>query len=307
MPLQSTLVREPAALADQPELSVLGASREARLEAIVAEGLPTLPNYLFELSARLKSDPVDLKRVATLIAADPCLSAQVLRTCNTLPFAKPILCIENAVERAGIDRLRGMVLTVPLLQMPRGRGRGEIERLLLSYWQHSPWTALLSERLAQWTGYQDPDKAYLAGLLHDIGKVPLMLEGIFVEDGGEQGYHHVEIGRLLATAWNYPPELTEVLELHHRPRQALLDPALTGIVAMADQYGERCGLGLAVGEPRLSRPTAREAVELLHDCLPGISPDQATRVAESLENNLLSMLLVLGERLSFGCMPRKRP
>jgi putative nucleotidyltransferase with HDIG domain len=269
--------------------------------------LPTLPGYVFELDARLKADPADLKSVAWLIGTDPCLSAQVLRICHAMPFAKPVLHIDGAVALAGAARLRAMALTSPLLHIPETAGSTkQTQRLLNAFWQHSPWTALLSERLAEWIGYPDPEKAYVAGLLHDIGKVPLMMEGVFAEDGGEEGNHHIEIGRLLAAAWNYPPELMEVLEFHHSPRQARQDAALTGIVAVADQYGERCGLGLDWGEPRLSRPVTASVVELLHDCLPTLSQDDTARVAEALERNLQAMLLALGRRLAACTALRKR-
>jgi putative nucleotidyltransferase with HDIG domain len=313
MSRQDTLVREPAApqggRAFSFSRSVPGSlPSEDQLEEIVAEGLPTLPSYVFELDARLKAEPFDLKGVSWLIGADPCLAAQVLRICHAMPFAKPALRIEEMVAMAGKDRLQALVLTSPLLRSPEtpGRSASQTQRMLQSFWQHSPWTALLSKRLAGWIGYPDAEKAYVAGLLHDIGKVPLMLYGVFAERQEEEGNHHAAIGRLLAEAWNYPPELIEVLALHHCPRQALVDPTLTGIVAAADQYGDRCGLGFDSEEPRLSRPVTAEVVALLHDCLPGLSGENAVRVAGDLENHLLAMLLALGERLSNGSIQRQR-
>src|ERR1022692_3193940 len=300
MSMLGTLVREPVAPQGGRALSfsrsVPGSlPSEDQLEEIVAEGLPTLPSYVFELDARLKAEPFDVKGVSWLIGADPCLAAQVLRICHAMPFAKPALRMEGVVAMAGKSRLQALALTSPLLRFPEtpGRSASQTQRMLHSFWQHSSWTALLSERLAGWTGYPDPEKAYVAGLLHDIGKVPLMMEGVFAEYGAEQGDHHIEIGRLLAAAWNYPPELIEVLAFHRRPRQARLDAALTGIVAVADQYSERCGLGLDLGEPRLSRLATAEVVELLQDCLPDLSREDSGRVAELLENNQLGMLLAL--------------
>src|ERR1017187_4149741 len=115
MSTQGTLVREPAALTDRREFSIpRTVPSDHRLEEIVTEGLPTLPSYVFELDARLKADPVDVKSVAWLIGADPCLSAQVLRICHAMPFAKPVLRIERAVAMAGEERLRALALTSPL-------------------------------------------------------------------------------------------------------------------------------------------------------------------------------------------------
>jgi putative nucleotidyltransferase with HDIG domain len=278
-----------------------------QLEEIVAEGLPTLPGYVFELDARLKAEPLDLPGIAWVIGADPCLTAQVLRICHAMPFAKPVLHIEGTVRMAGTERLRAMALTNPLLLAPESPGSAsQTQRLLHSFWQHSPWIALLSERLAEWTGYPNPEKAYVAGLLHDIGKVPLMLQGIFADENGTASDHYLLIGRLMAEAWNYPPELIEVLEFHRCPRQAHVDPALTGIVAAADQYGERCGWGFDLEEPRLSRPVTAEVEHLLHDCLPQLSGADSRRVAGNLENSFLPMLLALGQRLASCAVQRKR-
>jgi putative nucleotidyltransferase with HDIG domain len=308
-----TLVREPVAPQGGRALSfsrsVPGSlPSEDQLEEIVAEGLPTLPSYVFELDARLKAEPFDVKGVSWLIGADPCLAAQVLRICHAMPFAKPALRMEGVVAMAGKSRLQALALTSPLLRFPEtpGRSASQTQRMLHSFWQHSSWTALLSERLAGWTGYPDPEKAYVAGLLHDIGKVPLMVQGVFADGNEEESDHHAEIGRLLAEAWNYPPELIEAVALHHCPRQAHVDPTLTGIVAAADQYGGRCGLGFDLQEPRLSKPVMAEVVALLHACLPGLSGDNAVRVAEDLENHLLAMLVALGQRLFNGSIQRQR-
>jgi putative nucleotidyltransferase with HDIG domain len=309
MSKQGTLLREPTAPTDGREIAIpFAIPSENQLEEIVAEGLPTLPSYIFELTALLKAVPLDFKGVCWLIGADPCLSAQVLRICHALPFAKPVLHIEDAVQTAGPERLRAMALTSPLLLTPESPGRtaSQTQRLLHSFWQHSPWIGLLSERLAEWTGYPDPEKAYVAGLLHDIGKVPLMLQGVFAEEDGAESSHHGAIGRMLAEAWNYPPELIETLEFHHGPRQARVDPALTGIVAAADQYGERCGLGFDLEEPRLSRPASAEVVELLHHCLPLLSRKEVRHVTGNLEDSFLAMLQALGQRLTKVSIQRKR-
>jgi putative nucleotidyltransferase with HDIG domain len=305
---QSTLVGERAAPADWRKLAAPRAIPSGdQLEEIVEEGLPTLPGYIFELNARLKANLVDLDDIAWLIATDPCLSAQVLRICHAMPFAKPVLHIPKAVAMIGPARLRALVLTSPLLPTPEPMGRRQTQRLGHSFWQHSPWTALLSERLAEWTGYPDPNKAYVAGLLHDIGKVPLVLQGIFTEGKVDESSHHAEIGRLLAEAWNYPSELVEALAFHHCPRQAHVDPALTGIVAAADQYGERCGLGFDLEKPRLSRPETAEVVAIVQECLPRLSRQVVTQVAANLENSFLAMLRALGQRLTQGSSQSPTP
>src|SRR5579863_8972818 len=113
MAMEGTLVREPQA----PELAIPAAAPslcEARLDEIISEGLPTLPSYVFELDARLKATPVVWSDIAWLIGADPCLAAQVLRVCHTMPFATPVLSIGAAIAIAGETRLRAIALTCPM-------------------------------------------------------------------------------------------------------------------------------------------------------------------------------------------------
>src|SRR5437763_1991350 len=84
----------------------------------LAEALPTLPHYVFDLNQMLDATPIDLKRVAQLIRMDPSLVAQVMRICHTMPYAEPMLNIEAAVEAAGPDRIRALAMTCKLVETP---------------------------------------------------------------------------------------------------------------------------------------------------------------------------------------------
>ena len=256
---------------------------EARPEAphaSIAEGLPALPAYIFELNALLNASPVDLKLVAQLIRTDPSLAAQVLRMCHSMPYAAPVTRIEEAVVLVGVERLQALALTCLLI------GSQPAVQAMQSFWQHSLFTAVLSERLAEWMGYPDPEKAYLAGLLHDIGELALLA------GAGGKGQAR-EIGVMIAVAWNYPADLAEILECHRHPDEARIDPALAGIVAFAEEFGERCGLGLAQSEPRFHPPSSLETAELLGQCLPGLDAAEARILAAAVESELSTMLVSL--------------
>jgi HD-like signal output (HDOD) protein len=142
--------------------------------SILNEGLPTLPTYVFELNTLLSSASVDLKRVGKVIRNDPSLSAQVLRLCNSALFSlrRRVLSIEEAAILMGSERLRTLVLTCSIMeftgrQLPRGK--------VQAFWQHSFMSGMLSERVAKWIEYSEREQAYLGGLLHDIGALPLLV------------------------------------------------------------------------------------------------------------------------------------
>src|SRR6267142_5434702 len=158
--------------------------RKQRLLYVLSKGLPTLPNYVLDLNALLSSQSVDLKKVGAVIRTDPSLSAQVLRLCNSALFGlrRRVISIEQAAVMLGTERLRTLVLTCSLMQFAGKRLSNE---QLASFWQHSFLSALLSERIARQVDYFEKEQAYLGGLLHDIGQLPLWI--LVLE---EEAKHH---------------------------------------------------------------------------------------------------------------------
>jgi putative nucleotidyltransferase with HDIG domain len=226
--------------------------RKKRLLDILSHGLPTLPQYVLDLNALLSSPSVDLKKVAKVLRTDPSLSVQVLRLCNSALFGlrRRVLSIEQAAILIGTERLRTLVLTCSLMQFAGKRLPAE---RLVAFWQHSFMAALLSERIASQVDYFEKEQAYLGGLLHDIGQLPLWI--LFLEEEAKQrslpasgwcddpplerdyfGMDHCKVGRWMAVAWNFMPSFIDVFEHHHSPENAQHDPYLVGIVAAADQF-----------------------------------------------------------------------
>src|ERR1700724_3746945 len=226
--------------------------RKKRLLAVISKGLPTLPNYVLDLNALLSSASVDLKKVGSVIRTDPSLSAQVLRLCNSALFGlrRRVLSIEQAAVLLGTERLRTLVLTCSLMQFA---GKTLTSAQLMSFWQHSFLCALLSERIARQVDYFEKEQAYLGGLLHDIGQLPLWT--VAIEDEAKNrpppppawpdnlpverdyfGMDHCKVGRSMAVAWDFMPSFIDVFENHHHPDRAQHDPYLVGIVAAADRF-----------------------------------------------------------------------
>ena len=280
--------------------------RKSRLLAALSDGLPTLPGYVFELNGLLGTSPVDLKRVSKVIRTDPSLTAQVIRLCNSalLNAQQPVLEIEEAVLLLGTERLRTLVLTCSLLE---SAGQRLSVGYVQSFYQHSFLTALLSERIAQWTDYPRPEVAYLAGLLHDIGMLPLLMIGSGegtnwydpVLEGSDEsveversrfGMDHCEVGRWIGISWNFPLEFIEVFEHHHKPREAAHDPHLLGMVAAADQFCQKRGIVLGGEPPPLGVKQEAQSDDLLRSCLPTLSTEERARLAELLETESLHLI-----------------
>ena len=201
-------------------------NRKMMLMAALSEGLPTLPAYVFELNSLLLANRVNLKRVGEIIRTDPSLTAQVLRLCNSafLSLRSRVNTIEHAMALVGTERLRTMVLTCSLVEYV---GRRVASADIQSFWQHSFLTAALGERLARGISYFQPEQAYLSGLLHDIGVLPLLMltsgepqraGNMAICDWGESmelerqhfGTDHCEVGSWIAVSWNFST-LVEVM------------------------------------------------------------------------------------------------
>jgi HD-like signal output (HDOD) protein len=279
--------------------------------SILTEGLPTLPSYVFELNTLLSSSSVDLKRVGKVIRNDPSLSAQVLRLCNSALFGlrRRVLSIEEAAILVGSERLRTLVLTCSIMEFTgRQLPRGEVQ----TYWAHSFLSGMLSERIARWMEYSEREQAYLGGLLHDIGALPLLV--VASEEGGMQGeskngpwggsldsekvyfgMNHCEVGRWIGQSWNFFPSFIDVFENHHHPQRSLRDPHLVGIIAAADHFCESHSLDpVTEGETMELEETGPSFEdEFLKLCLPRLDAKERSELTEMLENEYLHLLPVI--------------
>ncbi|MDR3675858.1 MAG: HDOD domain-containing protein [Acidobacteriota bacterium] len=284
-------------------------SRKLALMSALSDGLPTLPAYVFQLNSLLAATPVNLKRVAEVIRTDPSLAAQVLRLCNSafMGFRDRVNKIEHAVMLVGTERLRTMVLTCSLVEYVGHRVASEDVQ---SFWQHCFLTAALSERLARGISYSHPEEAYLAGLLHDIGALPLLVvnsaelsnpESVASCGWGESielerkrfGMDHCEVGHWIGISWNFSPTLLEVMVRHHNPLQAIEDPQLVGVVAAADQFCVRRGIVLGAEPPELTEPTDNQDQGIFLACLPQLKPPEAEKLAEMIETDFLHLIQLM--------------
>lgn len=250
-----------------------------------------MPNHLRHLAALLAANPVDLKQVASMIRADRHLTARLFRWSDAVRTSQQsrVKRVEEAAILVGTERLKNMIFAHYLIWVAGDRiPKRDLER----FWTHALATAALSEPVARAVGYDDAERAYLGGVMHDSGRLPLLMaiasEGhsVFEWNGrddkdslrserGYFGFDHCHVGRGLGIVWNFDPGLTEVLECHHEPEKARFDPELVGIVAAADHFldlgSASAGLSPFVIDdvyrscfPRLSDDELEEMVSLLN-------------------------------------------
>ncbi|HUN60828.1 MAG TPA: HDOD domain-containing protein [Candidatus Sulfotelmatobacter sp.] len=292
--------------------------RKNRLMGYLHKGLPTLPAYLLDLNALLSSAMVDLKKVGRIIRTDPSLTAQVLRLCNSALFGlrRRVLSIEQAAVLLGTERLRTLVLTCAVMQFA---GKHVPVKSLLGFWEHSFLAALLSERVARFVDYPEKEQAYLGGLLHDIGQLPLWM--LVMEEAHRQrelppdnwpdnipvereffGMDHGKVGRWLAVSWNFMPSFMDVFEHHHHPENAQHDPYLVAIVSAVDQFLQAQALAeletpaqpepaeVLAAPPEPAVIQATEAPAYLAQCFSALSPEEHLEILETLRTEYIHVL-----------------
>ena len=266
-------------------------TRRQQVAKAVCEFTSTLPDHISQLDSLLSASAVDLARVTRTISCDSDFAGLLLSLASTELFnARSCgVTIPQAVVLFGSERLRALVLACAFLKYA-GRGLSHAERHQL--WQHSFLTAALSERTARQVGYPESGQAYLAGLLHDIGKLPLLfvtrqgksVGSVIPQDWQDSlsaerncfGADHCEVGRVIAAAWNLAPCLIDAIEHHHSPSCAKHDAGLAEVVAAADRYADLLSPVTveAVGNAPTRKAEAMDA--LLRICVPNLPADDAT-------------------------------
>ena len=231
-----------------------------RLKALVGglQSLPSLPDLYLELIEVMRTPDASLRDAARVISRDPGMSAKVLQMVNSAFFGLPrhVGSVDQAVVLLGLDNVRGLVLSAKVFSQFDGR-HSALD--IAAMWQHSAQVGALARRIArdlELDGKQT-DHAYMAGLLHDIGKLTLyanashaarMVEamvrsGVYDEPQAEQelfGCSHADVGAYLLGLWGLPGAIVEAVALHHDPlRGARHEPGPLTAVYAADLLLDR--------------------------------------------------------------------
>ena len=224
---------------------------EIRPKIQALDGLPTVPAIIQPLAQMLQqpSEQLDLDKVLELISHDSTIAAQCLRMANSPLFGRRNTeTVRSAVLALGLKRVQAILLGCSLNRMvPSDRWALDP----VTFWRHSLGCALVTTRLAKLIGYPDPGKAYLAGLLHDLGIVVNTVaftkqfreciekahqEHVPVDRIEERhlGFTHCQSGRILAEQWKFSADLVAVVEFHHAPERATTARDLVALVHLSD-------------------------------------------------------------------------
>jgi HD-like signal output (HDOD) protein len=185
-----------------PVFSRLAHDELSRLLAAV----PAMPDTLVELEAVLGLPTVDLNAVCNTLRTDLGLTLRALQFAP-VPLEPRFGTLQQCVLEAGIQCLRVMGQTMPALALSYRDPK--LHSALQSLWQHSRSTAVAAERIAANADGADPEKVYLAGLLHDLLVLPAVLDSSMPSSSAANDQMDF---RKLVLAWTIPPYAIESVE-----------------------------------------------------------------------------------------------
>jgi len=219
-----------------------------KIEAL--EAIPTIPAVVLPLTSMLQSAPdqVNIERIVELASYDGTIAAQCIRMANSPLFGRRNTeTVRSAILALGLKRVEAILLGCCLNQIvPSNKWVFDA----VTFWRHSLGCALVSRRMAKLIGYPDPEKAYLAGLVHDLGILvnTIACPGDFLQairtaraeflalhrsEERNLGFTHCQSGKILAERWSFSADLIEAIEFHHDLGQLASRP-LASLIHISD-------------------------------------------------------------------------
>ncbi|MEW6428506.1 MAG: HDOD domain-containing protein [Thermodesulfobacteriota bacterium] len=232
----------------EPETSVLSST-------IDVNRLPTLPAIAMEAIRLMEGEHSSFSSVADLLQNDQVLASRILHYANTAYVSsRKISSIDQAIALLGFNAVRSIILSATIFASFSKKVDPQREKPV-KFWLHSVGVAVTAEALAGRLGFPSPDEAYLAGLIHDIGKLVAYLQrpadfaalceeidrqGSFSVHGplpldlekGFLGTTHMEMGRQAAEHWRFPENLVNAIWLHHQPVSDTIVPESENLGAL---------------------------------------------------------------------------
>lgn len=206
--------------------------------------LPTLPEVALKVRDAVANGTCTAKQTAAMIATDAALSARLIQVVNSPLYraSKPIDSLPMAVSRLGNAMVRNLVTSLVMKQMFQAT-TDFLDRRLRALWEHNVQVAAICRVLAGQTPGLSADQAMLAGLVHDIGALPILMRaedhpqllGDMITLDRLIADYHTRIGEKILSTWGFPAALVEVAAQHEDlQRDPGTAPDLVDVVVAAN-------------------------------------------------------------------------
>ncbi len=253
-------------------------------ENIILSGyeIPPMPNVAQQILKIIADPDTTAQKLQETIMADQALTAQILKIANSPFYGVPraVRTLSTAIMILGYKMIRNLALTTATKSINRRFGLTE-----MMMWEHSIGASIASFLIAKEIQFPDAEEAFLAGLLHDVGKQILnnnesekymrviektYNEGVtfYFAEKEMFGFSHPEVGALVVRKWKLSEELENALRYHHDGYHGLIkeNPVYMGklplMVNLADLICLKLGIGRKVPIPELNITDSDSAILL---------------------------------------------
>ncbi|GGC82005.1 HDOD domain-containing protein [Marinobacter halophilus] len=209
--------------------------------------LPSVPDVAWKVRRVVDKEDSSALEVASAVSADPAMAAKLVRSCNS-PLYRGFSDVHNvrdAVVRLGMRTTRQLVTVFAMREVFKTR-RTALQNEMEQLWRHSREVAALCWVLADHATRIDPEEALLAGLLHDIGIVPVLVQAehhvnLFAD---EKNLKHAmaelraDVGCAVLENWEFPKSFVQAArhaeDWHYECREST--PQLVDVVIVAQLH-----------------------------------------------------------------------
>ena len=227
--------------------------------------LPSFPQVAAKLLEISGDESTSLEDISKVVETDPGIAARVLEIVNSAMYGlqRPIKALPEAVVLLGFDEIKKLSIGMTVFQGLFASGKSKnFDRI--HFWRHSLSVAVLAMEIAKKIKYPHPEEAYIVGLLHDVGKIFLDIQGrrnygeflyaaatsqdnMVEQERKTLGLGHDDIGAFFCSLWKLPESIVLGVKYHHQrfePRDLSREEVLLiSIVSLSDFVSWTQGIG----------------------------------------------------------------
>jgi len=237
--------------------------REHFRRIIEGRQLPALPVVVTKVLGMLANPDLNMRVLCPVLSGDAALAARIIAISRSAYYGQRMLptTLQAAVQVMGLRDLRNVIISVVTYGLFKSSGQ-----VAETLWAHSLGVALASRILSFRLGRLNPEQAFLAGLLHDVGQMVFLqgdgegysrmardarLNGTPITDAEQElyGFDHALIGAKMLESWNIEEEIGKAVGAHHNHEHMTDAKSLPAVLIMADYLAFKAGLGFFTPAP----------------------------------------------------------